>query len=486
MICCAPVPRIAFTRSCIPTEAAPPASAPPLRHNCQSAARCVTGLFNGLFNGLLPGMSRVEGSLNSAKITPGVLANAPAHAFQKSTIVELGSDPFSCAANTTTRLSALASATTAATRSRYPCPSRFHTAALTGSRTAFMFQRCRITRNVNPLMARTFARSVAVGEIASNPGIETPRNTNTAPAESTSWFAFTRSGGTGIGVGGACPAAGRITANINPTASRTLRDTLLLYRSNCPKRNQHPVNLKRMLWSRFFSALLLLSPLAAQTGIVTTIAGTGGPGFGGDGGAASAHLFNPADVLPLANGNLLIAYQQNSRILQISPSGAVTPIAGNGLHNLFAPGSPVASRSKSGSGWAHLKAKQVAHFRKELPGRRGRRKTNRRNRPVEQAQILQPVRVPYVERRSRMDQVGQQRIARDPLLSLQVDQRGVFEHRIIVRDHAQGKRARELIIDARASKVIHEDACPRGPHAGQGIDCVDLEARHRTQGKAGL
>jgi hypothetical protein len=128
-------------------------------------------------------------------------------------------------------------------RSGYPCPSRFHTAALTGSRTAFMFQRCRITRNVNPVMACTFARSPAVGETASNPGIETPRNTNTAPVESTNWFALTRSGGAAIGVGGACPAAGRHITSINPTASRILRDTLLLYRSNCSKRNQHTVNL---------------------------------------------------------------------------------------------------------------------------------------------------------------------------------------------------------------------------------------------------
>ena len=136
-------------------------------------------------------MSRVEGSLNSAKISPGVFANLAAHAFQKSTSVALGRDLSSCAASTTTRPSALASATTAATRSRYAWPSRFHTAAPTGNRTAFMFQRCWITRNVKLLIARTFARSVAVGEIASSPGIETPRNRNTVPAESTSRFDFT-------------------------------------------------------------------------------------------------------------------------------------------------------------------------------------------------------------------------------------------------------------------------------------------------------
>src|SRR6185295_18733676 len=52
----------------------------------------------------------------------------------------------------------------------------------------------------------------------------------------------------------------------------------------------------------------------------------------------SAHLFNPADVLPLPDGSILIADQQNNRIRQIDPAGNVTTIAGNGLHNLFAPG----------------------------------------------------------------------------------------------------------------------------------------------------
>jgi uncharacterized protein (TIGR03437 family) len=159
----------------------------------------------------------------------------------------------------------------------------------------------------------------------------------------------------------------------------------------------------------------LLLPLAAQTGIVTTIAGTGIAGFSGDGGpaakaaialanvqnqcdpnrfeqtshiavdakgniyfadsnnqrvrridpagmittiagdgaapagncasfpAGSAHLYNPADVIALANGGVAIADQQNNRILQISATGAMTTLAGNGLHNLFAPGIPATS-----------------------------------------------------------------------------------------------------------------------------------------------
>jgi uncharacterized protein (TIGR03437 family) len=54
--------------------------------------------------------------------------------------------------------------------------------------------------------------------------------------------------------------------------------------------------------------------------------------------AVAAHLYQPADMLAMPNGNLVIADQQNNRIRQIAPNGAITTIAGNGLHNLYAPG----------------------------------------------------------------------------------------------------------------------------------------------------
>src|SRR5581483_11684365 len=84
------------------------------------------------------------------------------------------------------------------------------------------------------------------------------------------------------------------------------------------------------------------------SGTITTIAGSGEAQNGctaagpvGDGAnALAARFFGPADVLPLANGNLIIADQQNNRIRQVSPSGAITTIAGNGLHNLYSPGIP--------------------------------------------------------------------------------------------------------------------------------------------------
>ena len=59
--------------------------------------------------------------------------------------------------------------------------------------------------------------------------------------------------------------------------------------------------------------------------------------------ASAAHLYGPADLLIRSDGTLIIADQQNNRIRQIAPSGAISTIAGNGLHNLFSPGVPATS-----------------------------------------------------------------------------------------------------------------------------------------------
>src|SRR4051812_31092948 len=97
-----------------------------------------------------------------------------------------------------------------------------------------------------------------------------------------------------------------------------------------------------MPWARQFCALLLLTPLAAQTGIVTTIAGTGVRGFGGDGGpavSASLALANvqnacgdPArfeqtsHIAVDARGNVYIADSNNQRVRRIDPAGTITTI----------------------------------------------------------------------------------------------------------------------------------------------------------------
>ena len=70
----------------------------------------------------------------------------------------------------------------------------------------------------------------------------------------------------------------------------------------------------------------------ATNGIITTIAGTGSYGFSGDGGAATAaNLANPAGVALDGSGNLYIADSQNHRIRKVATSGIITTVAGTGV-----------------------------------------------------------------------------------------------------------------------------------------------------------
>ncbi|HEV2689470.1 MAG TPA: hypothetical protein VGV35_12990, partial [Bryobacteraceae bacterium] len=71
-----------------------------------------------------------------------------------------------------------------------------------------------------------------------------------------------------------------------------------------------------------------------QDGIITTIAGTGVSGFGGDNGPAAAAQFNNPSGLAVDNlGNVYVADTSNNRIRKIASNGTVTTIAGNGQKN---------------------------------------------------------------------------------------------------------------------------------------------------------
>jgi sugar lactone lactonase YvrE len=78
----------------------------------------------------------------------------------------------------------------------------------------------------------------------------------------------------------------------------------------------------------------------AATGIVTTIAGTGTPGFSGDGFAANgAQLSLPHGVSLDAAGNLYLADMRNQRIRRIdAATGTVTTIAGDGTQGFAGDG----------------------------------------------------------------------------------------------------------------------------------------------------
>ena len=79
-------------------------------------------------------------------------------------------------------------------------------------------------------------------------------------------------------------------------------------------------------------------------GIITTIAGTGEIGFGGDGGpAVQAQLSSPVDVAVDGNGNLFIADYWNHRIRRVNPFGTISTIAGTGERGFSGDGGPAAA-----------------------------------------------------------------------------------------------------------------------------------------------
>ena len=69
-----------------------------------------------------------------------------------------------------------------------------------------------------------------------------------------------------------------------------------------------------------------------SAGILTTLAGTGVPDFGGDGGPATlAQLNTPTAVALDFQANLYIADSLNHRIRKLAPGGTIATYAGNGL-----------------------------------------------------------------------------------------------------------------------------------------------------------
>jgi hypothetical protein len=77
------------------------------------------------------------------------------------------------------------------------------------------------------------------------------------------------------------------------------------------------------------------------TGIITTIAGNGTAGFGGDGSAATAAMLNgPCTVHVGSTGLIYIADGMNYRIRMINTSGVITTIAGDGISGFGGDGGP--------------------------------------------------------------------------------------------------------------------------------------------------
>jgi len=81
-----------------------------------------------------------------------------------------------------------------------------------------------------------------------------------------------------------------------------------------------------------------------SAGIITTVAGNGTPGSGGDGGpATSASLFAPAGIALDAAGNLYIADPSVGRVRKVDTSGNISTVAGTGTVGYSGDGGPATS-----------------------------------------------------------------------------------------------------------------------------------------------
>jgi uncharacterized protein (TIGR03437 family) len=81
-------------------------------------------------------------------------------------------------------------------------------------------------------------------------------------------------------------------------------------------------------------------------GTITTVAGSGRAGFSGDGGPATvAALNNPSGVAVDAWGNLYVADHGNDRVRRVTPNGTISTVAGGGTRGFSGDGGPATQAS---------------------------------------------------------------------------------------------------------------------------------------------
>ena len=81
--------------------------------------------------------------------------------------------------------------------------------------------------------------------------------------------------------------------------------------------------------------------VVAAGGTISTVAGDGTPSYGGDGlPATGANLAGPTGLTFDPSGNLYIADTQNGRVRRVDPFGTITTFAGNGLSGFGGEGDP--------------------------------------------------------------------------------------------------------------------------------------------------
>ncbi len=76
-----------------------------------------------------------------------------------------------------------------------------------------------------------------------------------------------------------------------------------------------------------------------KSNIITTIVGSSGGGFSGDGGPGSlAQISSPISIILDKSGNIYFSDQSNQRVRKINSSGIISTIAGNGVQGFSGDG----------------------------------------------------------------------------------------------------------------------------------------------------
>ncbi len=100
---------------------------------------------------------------------------------------------------------------------------------------------------------------------------------------------------------------------------------------------------------RYANRIRKVSP----AGIISLFAGTGTAGFSGDGGPATgANLRQPMGIALDSAGNLYIAEYYNARVRKVSASGVITTFAGTGASGMGGDGGPATAAKVSPTGLA--------------------------------------------------------------------------------------------------------------------------------------
>src|SRR5258708_3646983 len=111
--------------------------------------------------------------------------------------------------------------------------------------------------------------------------------------------------------------------------------------SNANKDRRHHLNQNAILWIAIL--LTACSPLVGQSFLVRTVAGgyVSGTGYSGDGGIAlQAQLSNPVSVAVDGLGNVFFVDQGNNRVRKVAPTGIITTFAGTGVQGSGGDGGP--------------------------------------------------------------------------------------------------------------------------------------------------